>query len=70
MKDWLASDSAERVARTLVQVFGGVLIAALFDWGADGQIVIRDYVFGQGGAIIAATTFLAALMNRRVPPTW
>ena len=69
MKAWLASDSAKRVGRTLVQVFGGVAIAALLDWGEDGQIVIRNYVFGPGGVIIAATGFLAALMNRSVPPT-
>lgn len=65
--DWLKRLDWRRIGRTLVQVFGGVLIAFLLDYGADGQVVIRDYVFGQGGVIIAATTALAALMNLQRP---
>ena len=52
-----------RVGRTLVQVFGGVVVAFLLDWGADGVVIVRDYVFGNGGIIIAATSFIAVLMN-------
>lgn len=52
-----------RVGRTLVQVFGGVVVAFLFDLGMDGQVVIRDYVFGQSGVIVVATTALALWMN-------
>lgn len=52
-----------RVGRTLVQVFGGVVIAFLFDLGLDGEVVIRDYIFGQSGVIVVATTALALAMN-------
>lgn len=52
-----------RIARTLVQVFGGVVIAFLLDYGMDGVVVIRDYVFGQGGLIVVGTTALALAMN-------
>jgi hypothetical protein len=57
-----------RIKRTFVQVFGGTLaaiaIAFLLDYGADGQVVVRDYIFGQGGLIVLCTTALAAWMNR------
>lgn len=61
--NWLKAIDWKRVVRTLVQVFGGVAIAFLLDWGADGVVVVRDYIFGQGGVIIAGTSFLAVLMN-------
>ena len=53
----------KRVARTLVQVFGGVVIAFLLDYGADGTVLVRDYVFGPGGIIVIGTTALAVAMN-------
>lgn len=52
-----------RIGRTLVQVFGGVVIAFLLDWGADGVVVPIDYVFGPGGIVVVATTALALAMN-------
>ena len=65
LRYWLASDSAARVGRTLVQVFGPVLILFLTDWGMDGQVAWRDYVFGQAGIIVTGTTALALWMNRK-----
>ena len=67
-KAWLVSDAGRRVGRTLVQVLGAVLVAFLLDWGIDGIVVVRDYVFGQGGIIVAATLAIAGLMNLRTPP--
>jgi len=61
--DWLKRIDWQRVGRTLVQVFGGVVIAFLFDLGLDGEVVIRDYIFGQSGVIVVATTALALWMN-------
>ena len=61
--EWLKSIDWRRIVRTLVQVFGGVVVAFLLDWGADGVVIVRDYVFGNGGIIIAATSFIAVLMN-------
>ena len=52
-----------RIARTVVQVFGGVVIAFLLDYGADAEVVVRDYVFGPGGVIVIGTTALALAMN-------
>ena len=63
---WLKAIDWRRVARTLIQVFGGVAVAFLLDWGADGVVVVRDYIFGNGGIIIAATSFIAVAMN--LPP--
>ena len=68
MKNWFLAIDWYRVKRTFVQVFGGTLaalgIAFLLDWGADGVVVVRDYIFGPGGAIVLCTTALAAWMNR------
>ena len=66
--DWLKRIDWMRVLRTFVQVFGAVIIAFLLDWGADGTVVVRDYIFGQGGVIIAATTALALVMNLPARP--
>jgi hypothetical protein len=68
MRDWLDSPQATRVWRTLVQVFGGVFIAAVVDFGMDGAIAWRDYVFGQSGVIVIGAGALAVWMNRTVPP--
>ena len=53
----------QRVTRTVIQVFGGVFIAFMFDFGADGEVVIRDYIFGQSGLIVVGTAALAMWMN-------
>jgi hypothetical protein len=53
----------KRVARTLVQVFGGVVSAFLLYYGAEGAVAVRDYVFGPGGIIVVGTTALALAMN-------
>lgn len=65
IKAWFASDSASRVGRTLAQVLGAVAVAALLDYGSDGVIVIRDYIFGPSGVIVLVTTTIATLMNLR-----
>ena len=63
---WLLSDSAKRVGRTLLQVFGGVVIAFLLDFGHDGIVSVREYIFGDSGVIVVGTTALALWMNRRI----
>ena len=65
MKAWLASDSADRVWRTAMQVFGPVLVLFLLDYGMDGSVVIRDYIFGDSGFIVVGTTAFALWMNRK-----
>jgi hypothetical protein len=62
--DWLLGFDWRRVKRTLAQVFGGVVIAFLLDWGTDGAVNVHSYVFGNSGLIIAGTTALAMWMNR------
>ena len=59
MTDWT------RVKRTFIQVFGPVVIAGLYDFGMDGAIDLRSYVFGEAGFIVAGATALAVWMNRR-----
>lgn len=66
MKAWFNSDSAKRVGRTLIQVFGPVLVLFLLDYGNDGVVVARDYIFGDSGFIVVGTTALALWMNRKV----
>lgn len=62
VKDWFI---CKRVGRTLTQVFGGVAVALLLDWGKDGAVVLRDYVFGDQGVIVIGTMALALWMNRK-----
>lgn len=66
IRNWFASDSAKRVGRTFLQVFGPVLILFLLDFGADGVVAWRHYVFGDSGVIVVGTTALALWMNRKV----
>lgn len=63
---WLASDSAERVGRTFLQVFGGLIIAALLDWGKDGVINLHSYIFGDTGVIVVGAMAIAGWMNRKI----
>jgi hypothetical protein len=63
---WLKGIEWSRVCRTFVQVFGPVLVLFLYDFGADGQVVVRDYIFGNEGIIVVGTSALAILMN--LPP--
>ena len=65
-KAWFASLPLhwQKRLRTLTQVCFGVLAAAAVDYGMDGAIAWRDFVFGDGGIIILATYALATGMNR------
>jgi hypothetical protein len=63
MKAYLARIDWRRVGRTVVQVFGPIAILFLRDWGADGVVNIRTYIFGDSGFILAGTTALAVWMN-------
>jgi hypothetical protein len=64
MIGWLKSVDWIRVGRTALQVFGPVLILFLYDFGKDGVVNVRDYVFGDNGFIVIGTTALAVWMNR------
>ena len=60
---WLKKIDWYRVKRTAIQVFGPTLIVFLLDWGVDGAVVLRDYVFGNEGIIVIGTLALATAMN-------
>lgn len=66
MLDFIKKIDWYRVGKTFVQVFGPVFILFLYDFGADGVVVVRDYIFGESGIIVVGTTALAILMN--LPP--
>jgi hypothetical protein len=63
IKAWFKSDSAKRVGRTLIEVFGPVVVLLLLDYGHDGVVVIRDYIFGDTGFIVVGTMALAVALN-------
>jgi len=65
IRKWLASDSAKRVMRTAIEVFGPVAVLFLLDFGHDGVVVVRDYIFGDSGFIVAGTIAFALAMNIR-----
>lgn len=65
LKTWLRSEQVRRALRTAAQVLVPVAILALRDYGQDGVIVWRDYIFGDGGFIVAAATGIALYMNRK-----
>lgn len=64
---WLKAIEWGRIGRTFVQVFGPTVILFLLDFGADGVVVVRDYIFGDKGFIVVGTSFLALLMNLPKP---
>ena len=60
---WIARIDWYRVKRTFIQVFGPTLIAFVIDFGFDGVVDVRSYIFGNEGAIIIGALALATLMN-------
>ena len=69
IKAWIARIDWYRVKRTTIQVFGPTLIVFLTDWGLDGVVNVRSYVFGNEGVIIVGTLALATLMNLPKKPS-
>ena len=63
LKAWVARIDWYRVRRTAIQVFGPTLVVFLLDFGLDGVVNVRSYVFGNEGIIVIGTLAFATLMN-------
>lgn len=63
IKDWISRIDWYRVKRTFLQVFGPTLIVFMLDFGLDGVVDARSYIFGNEGIIVIGALALATAMN-------